>query len=134
MKFRIISLLPLITPLCVVAQDAIAVKGAKITEVGMFKARVVEQSNVQAGWKSDGVNDVSLVQSTTNIPARAGIQFGFRYTILGTPTNAPITISVEHEQPQPKDPTTGASVATNVVQIQSRVGQSYLLYTLEKED
>ena len=134
MKSTTAALLVCFFAFCARSEDAVTVKGAKIMEVGIYKAKVVDQSNVQAGWKSDGVNNVSWVQNTTNIPARVGMQFGFRYTILGTPTNAPIMVKVEHEQPQIMDPKTGATIATNVVEIQSRIGQSYLLYTLEKED
>ena len=134
MKILTIVLLAAALPLCVHGESGIAIKRAKVTEVGIFKARVINQSNAQAGWKSDGVGDVVWVQSTTNIPPRAGIQFGFRYNIEGTPTNTPIQLTIEHEQPQLKDPKTGATVLTNAVQIQSRIGQSYLLYTLETQD
>ncbi len=116
------------------AQVVTNVTGAKITEVGLYKAHVVAQANAQSGWRSDGVNEVSWVKSTTNVPARAGLQFGFRYEIKGDPTNAPLMVQVVHEQPQPKDPKTGETVARSVTEIQSKIGQSYLLYTLENED
>lgn len=134
MKLTFAALLMLLVSLCFGAENGVLVTGAKITEVGIFKARVIKQSNAQQGWKSDGVDNVAWVQSTTNIPARAGIQFGFRYDIQGTPTNTPILLNVEHQQPQVRDPKTGATVATNVVQIQSRISHSYLLYTLENAD
>ncbi len=134
MRQIIFSLLLLAAPTCARAEATNVVTGAEISQVGIFKAAVVKQSNAQGGWKTDGASNVSWVQSTTNIPGRVGMQFGFRYNIKGSPTNAPITVQVAHEQPQLKDAKTGATVARNVSQIQSRIGQSYLLYTLEDAD
>jgi hypothetical protein len=123
-----------ILPLCAHAQFSNTIAGAKITQVGIFKARAVNQASVQSGWKADGADNVSWVQSTTNIPARVGIQFGFRYNIIGSPTNTPLALQVVHVQPQFRDPKTGATSITNTTDIQSRIGQSYLLYTLENAD
>ncbi len=134
MKFTIAALTILLASRCLGAETGVTVTGAKITEVGIFKARVIQQSNGQGEWKSDSVDNVAWVQATTNIPARAGIQFGFRYNIQGSPTNTPITLRVEHEQPQIRDPKTGATMATNSVQIHSQISKSYLLYTLENAD
>jgi hypothetical protein len=134
MKFFVIPIVYAALALACGAQTTNVVKGAKISEIGIFKARVVQQGNMQAQWKSDGVDNVSWVQATTNIPARAGLQFGFCYNISGSPTNAPIPVEVTHIQPQYRDPKTGATTVTNVAHIQSRIGKSYLLYTLENAD
>src|SRR5689334_4730580 len=80
--------------LSVFGQQEIQITGAQITEVGIYQAKVLKASTNAAGVKLQELDDFKLLNSTTNIPARIGIRFGFRYEILGTPSNAPITLEM----------------------------------------
>lgn len=83
----------------VLAQDTVSVIGADVTEVGIYRARVVKTFNVPGvvGSTNEGLDSFTLAQATTNIPARVGTRFGFRYTIHGTPSNAPIVLTMVGE-------------------------------------
>src|SRR6266699_3903335 len=52
-----------------------------------------------AGGTNQGLDSFTLVQATTNVPARIGTRFGFRYTIHGTPTNSPVILTMIGEHP-----------------------------------
>src|ERR1041385_2483616 len=83
------------------AQDAISVTGADVTEAGIYTAQVVKRFAVPgvASGTNEGLDSFKLVQATTNVPARIGTRFGFRYTIRGTPSNAPIVLKMVGEHP-----------------------------------
>jgi hypothetical protein len=46
------------------------------------------------------VRDVSLIQSTTTIPARRSLRFGMRYVITGAPVGAPVEIRLVTRFPE----------------------------------
>src|SRR5213075_692130 len=75
-------------------QDTVSVTGATVMEVGIYTAGVIKTFDVPgvAGGTNQGLDSFTLVQATTNVPARVGTRFGFRYTIHGTPSNAPIRV------------------------------------------
>src|SRR6266567_6432524 len=81
--------------------DTVSVTGAKITEVGIYTARVIKTFDVPgvAGGTNQGLDSFTLVQAATNVPARVGTRFGFRFTINGTPSNAPIVLTMVGEHP-----------------------------------
>lgn len=63
------------------------VTGATITEPGIYAADVVQQIPAPGTAKATNENLASfkLLQATTNIRAKIGTRFGFRYTIHGSP-------------------------------------------------
>ena len=119
----------------VTAQDIVSVTGADVTEVGIYTARVIKIFGVPgvAGGTNQGLDSFTLVQATTNIPARIGTRFGFRYTIHGTPSNAPIVLTMVGEHPPLKDPRTGKAQRRDAYELQSWIGQTYTSYSLDKE-
>lgn len=119
----------------VIAQDKVSVTGASVTEVGIYTARVIKKFDVPGvpGGANEGLDSFSLAQATTNVPARIGTRFGFRYTIHGTPSNAPIVLTMVGEHPPFKDPKTGKTQTKDVYELQSWIGQTYTSYSLDEE-
>jgi hypothetical protein len=117
------------------AQDSVSVTGADVTEVGIYNARVVKKT-AEAGVAS-GTNEwletFTLVQATTNVPARIGTRFGFRYTIRGTPSNAPIVLKMVGKHPPYKNPKTGKTQTSDEYELPSWIGQTYTSYLFEEE-
>ena len=108
--------------------------GAKITEVGIYQAQVLTGETNAAGVKLQGLDEFKLLKSTTNVPARVGIRFGFRYEILGTPTNAPITLTMVGTHPPIKNPTTGKVETKETYSLRSWIGRTYTSNSLEESD
>ena len=121
----------------VVAQDqgSVSVTGADITEVGIYTARVIKAFDVPGvvGGTNQGLDSFTLIQATTNVPARLGTRFGFRYSIRGTPSNAPIVLTMVGEHPPLKDSRTGKTQTRDVYELQSWIGQTYTSYSLDEE-
>lgn len=114
-------------------QQEIRVTGAKITEVGIYKAEVLASDTNAAGVKLQGLDEFKLLLSTTNVPARIGIRFGFRYEILGTPTNAPIILTMVGKHPPIKNVVTGKTETKDTYQLRSWIGKTYTSNSLDDE-
>jgi len=134
MKLPLILMFPAFQ-FCAIAQDTVSVTGAHVTEVGIYRARVVTKSAVPgvAGGTNEWLDSFALAQATTNVPARVGTRFGFRYTIHGTPSNAPIVLKMIGEHPPYKNPKTGKTETRDEYELQSWAGQTYTSYLLEEE-
>jgi hypothetical protein len=74
-----------------VAARAQVIQSIEITEYGIYATDTANSSAAPgtASGKIDQVSNIKLVQSTTTVPARLGIEFGFRYKIIGQPAAAP---------------------------------------------
>jgi len=112
-------------------QKNAAVTGAKVTEVGIYQAQVLTAETNAAGVKLQGLDEFKLLESTTNVPARMGVRFGFRYEILGTPTNEPVTLTMVGIHPPIRNPVTGRTETRNAYSLRSRVGSAYTSYSLD---
>jgi hypothetical protein len=110
------------------------VLGAKVTEVGIYTARVIKTFDVPGvvGGTNQGLDSFTLVQATT-IPARIGTRFGFRYAIHGRPLNAPIVLKMVGKHPPFTDPKTGKTQTTEEYELESWIGQTYTSYLFEEE-
>lgn len=122
-----------VLPLLVLGQETIQVTGARVTEVGVYQAVVRTDETNAAGVKLQGLDEFKLLQSTTNVPARIGIRFGFRYEIIGTPTNAPITLTMVGTHPPIKNPTTGKMETKETYQLKSWIGKTYTSNSLDRD-
>jgi len=116
-------------------QDTASVTGATVMEVGIYTARVIKTFDVPgvAGGTNQGLDSFTLGQATTNVPARIGTRFGFRYTIHGTPSNAPIALTMVGEHPPLKDPKTGKTQTRDEYELESWIGQTYTSYSFDNE-
>ena len=117
------------------AQDTVSVTGATVTEVGIYSARVVKTFNVPGviGGPNQGLDSFTLVRATTNVTARAGTRFGFRFTIHGAPSNAPVVLTMVGEHPPLEDPQTGKTQTRDEYQLESWIGQTYTSYSFDHE-
>ena len=68
-----------------VVAHAQALQGIEVTEYGIYATDTANSSAAPgtATGKIDQVSNIKLVQSTTTVPARLGVEFGFRYKIIG---------------------------------------------------
>jgi hypothetical protein len=112
-------------------QRKAAVSGAKVTEVGIYEAQVITAQTNAAGVKLQDLDQFKLLKNTTNVPARMGIRFGFRYEILGTPANEPISLTMVGIHPPIRNSVTGRTETRNVYSLRSRVGSAYTSYSLD---
>ena len=119
----------------VTAQDTVSVTGADVMEVGIYTARIIKTFDVPGVVRgtNQGLDSFALVQATTNVPARVGTRFGFRYTIHGTPSNAPIVLTMVGEHPPLKDPKTGKSQTKDEYELPSWIGQTYTSYSFDEQ-
>lgn len=116
------------------AADTIIVTGATVTEVGIYSAKIEKKYDVPTvvGGTTEGLNDFRLIRATTNIPPRIGTRFGFRYAIQGSPTNAPIVLTMVGVHPPLTDPRTGQTKTRDVYRLQSWIGHTYTSYSLDE--
>ena len=120
-------------PLSVMGQEEIHVVGAKVTEAGIYQAQILMGETNAAGVKLQGLDEFKLLKSTTNVPARIGVRFGFRYEILGTPTNAPITLRMVGKHPPIRNATTGKIETEQTYFLRSWIGKTYTSGSLDEE-
>ena len=113
--------------------QAIAQTRAYVTEAGIYTTRGSETVSDFASGRSLGTDSFTLVQSTTNIPARIGTVFGFRYTIRGTPTNWPVLLTMVVEHPPYKNLKTGKTQTRDEYKVRSYSGQRYTPYRFDYE-
>jgi hypothetical protein len=119
----------------VTAQDILSVTRADVTEVGIYTGRVVHTNEVPGGF--DGImydlDSATLLQATTNVPSRIGTRFGFRYSIYGTPTNAPIILAMVGVHPPLKDPKTGMVRTRDEFKVNTWIYRPYFIYSFDEE-
>ena len=106
---------------------------AKVTEVGIYQAQVITAQTNATGVKLQGLDEFKLLRSTTNVPARVGVRFGFRYEILGTPPNAPVVLTMVVMHPPLRNAATGKTEVKDSYQLRSRIGQTYTSNSLDEE-
>jgi hypothetical protein len=136
-----------------------ALQSIEVTEYGLYATDTANSSAAPgtATGKIDQVSNIKLVQSTTTVPARLGVEFGFRYKIIGQPAAAPapqagatilgmqfgtqpatppsaaVTLKYVTHIPKPgmRNPETGNVTLTNVFYQEHKVGEElYRLYRL----
>jgi hypothetical protein len=141
------------------AAQAQTVDSIEITEYGIYTTETAASNTAPgtATGKIDQVSNIKLVQTTTTIPARQGVEFGFRYkingqgapppppqagdTILGMQLgskppprpNAPVNLKYVTRIPKPgmRNPDTGNITMTNIFYQEHKVGEElYRLYRL----
>ena len=96
-----------------------------VLERGIFQA---SSSGLPSGHSSFGpvskVQDVSLLQSTTTIPARKSLRFGLRYVVTGAPVGAPVEIRLVTRFPETglRDPVSGVRHYQSEYTIRGTIG------------
>jgi hypothetical protein len=134
MKAVFIALFLIVLPVMAHAQQ-VTVTGGEVTEVGIYTAKVLQVTSTTnvIDETLEGLDGFTLLQSTTNIPARLGTRFGFRYRILGQPKNAPVMLRMVGVHPPFTNPKTGKTASRDEYQLQSWIGDTYTCYILDED-
>lgn len=141
------------------AARAQSVQGIEITEYGIYTTESAASSAAPgtASGKIEQVSNIKLLQATATVPARVGVEFGFRYKIVGQSTAAPpaqtgttilgiqlgsqpaappvATVNLKYitriPKPGMRNPETGNVTLTNIFYQEHKVGEElYRLYRL----
>jgi hypothetical protein len=133
----------------------------QITEYGIYTTEGAASNNAPgtATGRVDEVSNIKLVQSTTTVPARPGVEFGFRYKINGQALPPPppaddtiLGIKLARKPPPPpvpginlkyvthipkpgmRNPETGNVTLTNIFYQEHKAGEElYRLYRLTEK-
>jgi hypothetical protein len=101
-----------------------SVERIDITEIGIYTKRTdktVSAPGTPVGTR-DIVSDIQLVQSTTSIPARVGVTFGFHYRIIGPGKSVSMTKITHIPSPGIRNPDTGNVTLTDKYSIDRSIG------------
>lgn len=105
--------------------DEYRVDRVSVLDRGIFQA---SSGDLPSGHSSFGpitkVRGVSLVRSTTTIPARKSLRFGLRYVITGVPRGAPVEIRLVTRFPETGllDPVSGVRHYQSEYAIRGAIG------------
>ena len=133
MNTRILVLLTIMN-VVVRSEPGPIVSGASVTECGIYTAKVVyavADTNVHSQAR-DVVEEFALERSTTNVPARIGVRFGFRYRIEGQPTGSPITLTMVGRHPAQTNAWTGAVSTRDEYPLESWIGETFTSYSFDE--
>jgi len=70
----------------------VKVTAAEIVEYGIYTAEIQTAKRDSNGVLQSNLGDIHHAATTTTVPARHGVRFGFRYKIIGTPDGATVPI------------------------------------------
>lgn len=101
--------LALIGLLCVVA-PAVAgeATGAEILEYGLYTADIKGQQRDPNGVVTNVIENICHVATTTTVPMRQAVHFGFRYTVDGPSTGELVDLTLVVQFPAALQPSAGA--------------------------
>ena len=96
---------------------------ATIIEHGIYTAETVRTEKLPNGFSSNIVRNICHVATTEDIPAKLGVQFGYRYRLDGPQENAAVILTRVTRFPAPMKPPGGAAAqSVSEHNIQMRVG------------
>ena len=81
-------LLALGLTLCAVSAGAQQVSRIDVIEYGIYTAEITSTEKMPNGIERNNLRNICHVATTTKIPARMGVMFGFRFQVEGTPEGA----------------------------------------------
>jgi hypothetical protein len=113
--------------------EAIDVIGKGIYHVEIGKT--VSRPDVPGGAVAPPVR-FTLIENTTTVPARIGVEFGFAYRIIGEPTGAEVTLEFVGTYPAPglADPEQATPVRTSRYELNKKIGEPlYSGYGFEQD-
>jgi hypothetical protein len=75
-----------------------------IFEHGIYTAEIVRTEKLPNGFNSNIVDKLCHVMTTGSVPARMGLQFGFRFRVEGAPAGATVELRRVTRFPSPVKP------------------------------
>jgi hypothetical protein len=111
MRILCSTLALILFPLSGHAEETARVDDIEIVDIGVYSAEVksrVEDSNLASGGRRIVAN-IKFVDKTDRVPARLGVQFGYRYKVIGEPAGAAVPLKFVTRYPEPglKNPENG---------------------------
>ena len=91
--------------LLLVAWPAVAQEArVTIVEYGLYTADTVRIEHMSNGFDTNVVRNICHVATTADVPARLGVQFGFRFRVEGMPSGAAVQLRRVTRFPTPRKP------------------------------
>jgi hypothetical protein len=111
MKILCSALALMLFPLAGHAEDATRVDDIEIVDFGVYNAEVkyrVEDPSLASGGRRL-VSNIKFVEKSERVPGRLGVQFGYRYKVIGEPAGAAVPLKFVLRYPEPglKNPQNG---------------------------
>jgi hypothetical protein len=111
------------------AAQAPRVSGCEIVERGIYDLKTVKQvpsSSIASGTFVESKG--KLVRSTSVIPARLGMAFGYQLKLVGSPVGASVTVNDVNIVPEPglRNPKTGDTVFREEASYTRRIGDRWI--------
>jgi hypothetical protein len=103
-----------------------------VLQAGIYEAKVLAAKTNSSGVQLQTLDQFTLLQSTTNIPARLGVRFGFTYEIFGLPSNVPVTLTLVGAHP-PMTNSAGKVESVFSYPLKSWIGQSFFSSALDEK-
>jgi len=112
-------------------------QGFQILEFGIFR-KIVSGDDLRAPGAIAGarhaVSQVTLIECTTNVPARIGTSFGFRLKLPGKPSEEIVSCTSKCVHPKLTDPSSGRSNEVEQWDTPGLAGQDgYIGYTFDND-
>ena len=120
-----LALALLLTPAVTNAQTP-QINRIDIVEYGIYTAKTTSERaapNATAGIVAN-LGDVQHAVTTRTIPGQQGVQFGFRYKVVGAPATASVLLHMVTIFPSPglTDPATGKTAARSEYDVTATIG------------
>jgi hypothetical protein len=137
MRFLLIAAVLLASPLAASAAD-LRVERIDVIDAGVYTVatgEVTADPNVPTGTVAAPVS-ATLVDATTTVLGRLGLEFGLRYLIVGEPTGAdvPLDFVILYPPPGLVDPAEPNPLRESRYTRQKKIGETvYLGYGLEND-
>jgi hypothetical protein len=110
------------------AQEA-TVGTFQVVEAGIYTRDIISSSVDAQGVRQNVISNPKLALSTTRIPLKLGVSFGFMFKVSGTPDGAVITVRKETHYPAPGARPPGSSAPLLVNTGATRVALNTVRYS-----
>jgi hypothetical protein len=108
------------------ATGAQTVERIDVTEFGIYTAdtkKILDAPRSTTGISQQvSAASIRLVKSTTTVPGRLGLRFGFRYRIIGNGKSVTLKRIVHVPDPGVHNPRTGKTVLVSTVMAETAIG------------
>lgn len=103
------------------------VEGIDVIGKGIYRVEIgktVSRPDVPGGTVAPPVR-FALIENTTTVPARIGVEFGFAYRVIGEPAGAEVTLGFVSTYPAPglADPEKETPLRTGRYELNKKIGE-----------
>jgi hypothetical protein len=129
----LVSLALFSSPMMVKAAE---IEGGEVLKFGIFKTEAIrtEAASGAAAGAKVVIKNQKLVEPTTRIPARKGLEFGFEYVIKGQPAGDTVEVTNKYLHPPVTNPQTKKSFSSQTTSTKQKIGKTaYVGYDFEHD-